>query len=338
MKIAYIIAPTTVISGRSNGIRSQVLTWVNALNNAGYEVELINLWNDYAWEEFDIIHFFGNTGDWSLEFAKRLIKYNKNLIFSPICDETSIFKQRIKTYIGCKKLQVWSYPYIRKQAFKYFKGICVRSEQEAKLINKIYNIDYNNIFKVPLCYNKNAEINYNKETERENFCLHISSIYQPRKNVIRLIKAAKKYDFKLVLAGAKGTDKEFDSIRREIDNSCNIDVLGFISEEEKLALYNRAKVFALPSIEEGVGIVALDAAVAGCEIAITNINGPSEYYPDNLVYKINPYKVDEIGKAIIKLMSADNQPELRDYLINNYSEKHLVKLLLYNYEKLLSNN
>lgn len=46
---------------------------------------------------------------------------------------------------------------------------------------------------------------------------------------------------------------------------------------------------------EGVGIVAVDAAIYGCEIVITNIGGPKEYY-DNMAYTVNPYNIDDIGK------------------------------------------
>ena len=50
-----------------------------------------------------------------------------------------------------------------------------------------------------------------------------------------------------------------------IGDSTNIEILGFVSDDELISLYNRAKVFALPSINEGVGLVALEAAVHGLQ-------------------------------------------------------------------------
>lgn len=61
------------------------------------------------------------------------------------------------------------------------------------------------------------------------------------KNVISLIKAAKKYDFKLVLAGNMGTEKEFEVLKKAIGNNANIEVLGYISEEKKIELYKKLK-------------------------------------------------------------------------------------------------
>jgi glycosyltransferase involved in cell wall biosynthesis len=84
---------------------------------------------------------------------------------------------------------------------------------------------------------------------------------QPRKNVPRLIEAAKKYQFNLKLVGNKGNAESEKRIRALIGDSQNIEILGFISDEELSLLYDKAKVFALPSINEGVGLVALEAAM-----------------------------------------------------------------------------
>ena len=63
-------------------------------------------------------------------------------------------------------------------------------------------------------------------------------------------------------------------LKQEIGDYSDIKILGFISEEKKMELYSKAKVFALPSICEGVGIVAVDAAYCGCDIVITNDGCP----------------------------------------------------------------
>ena len=166
-------------------------------------------------------------------------------------------------------------------------------------------------------------------------CLHISSIYQPRKNVIRLVDAAKKYGFNLILAGNTGSDEQFRPIKDAIGNASNIEVLGFVSEKEKLELYQKAKVFALPSIQEGVGIVALDAAVLGCEIAITDIGGPKEYYYGKCA-EVAPYDVDSIGQGITSLLNGEKQyqPSLSKELIAKYSPGAMANKLVNVYKEL----
>ena len=130
-------------------------------------------------------------------------------------------------------------------------------------------------------------------------------------------------------------EEEFAPLKKEIGNSPNIQVLGFISEEEKINLYKRAKVFALPSIMEGVGIVAVDAANYGCEIVITEIGGPKEYYGGK-AFVVNPYSVDDIGRAIVEALSGNKsfQPELSKQVHKEFNKKHIAQLLLKEYQSL----
>lgn len=83
---------------------------------------------------------------------------------------------------------------------------------------------------------------------------------------------------------------------------------------KKNGVIYQSKSFALPSTNEGVGIVALEAAAMGCDIVITKLGGPKEYY-SNMATVINPYNVDEIGKAICKALDTKSfQPNLAEYI------------------------
>lgn len=333
MKIAYVLGINEVLTGQGNGIKSQALTWANSLKELNQEVIFINPWDNYRWSDFDVIHLFGSSNTWFLSFADKLRKINPHIVWSPICDDITKAKiQQLKTHMGCNKLHLFSLPFIRRQAYPLFQKIFVRSNYEKEYLIKAYNANKNNIIKIPLSIS--YDINY-EYFPKENFCLHISSIYQPRKNVLRLIQAANKYGFKLILAGNTGSEKEFYPLKKEIGNNLNIQVKGFISEKEKIDLYKRAKVFALPSIMEGVGIVAVDAAIYGCEIVITNIGGPKEYY-DNMAYTVNPYNIDDIGKTIMKAMNSKNshQPYLSKHVLEKYNKKHIAQSLLQEYQNL----
>lgn len=335
MKIAYIIDPGTCLSGRSNGIRSQALAWKNGLEQGGHIVDLISSWEHYDWASYDVVHLFGSSDIWYLAMVKQLGKYTTNLVWSPICDEIASPKvQKIKTALGSKKLHIFSLPYIRKEAYKYFKRIFVRSEYEKNYLREAYHVPVDKICVIPLSLSYTGI--YRLEGERKRQCLHISSIYQSRKNVIRLIEAAKKYSFDLILAGNKGSEQDFEPIRRAIDGNPNIKVLGFISEEEKIRLYQESKVFALPSIKEGVGIVALDAAHFGCDIVITKIGGPKEYY-NGMAQIVNPYSVDSIGVGVLKALCQTSQPQLKEYVDKNFMEDKTLNRLIKCYVDAIKN-
>ena len=166
---------------------------------------------------------------------------------------------------------------------------------------------------------------------KENFCLHVSNITASRKNVMRLIDAAIKYKFKLVLAGSADACFQNSAMKRKIDANDNIDYIGRVSDEKLKKLYGAAKVFALPSIGEGVGLVALDAAVYGCDIVVTSIGGPKEYY-DGLAFEVDPYSVDSIGTAVMSAMSVrDRQPRLMRHVIDSYGLSQCVHKLADSY-------
>lgn len=89
-------------------------------------------------------------------------------------------------------------------------------------------------------------------------------------------------------------------------------------------LYTEVKVFALPSLNEVVDVVALVAALVGCDIIITRLGGPKEYY-NEIAVKVNPRSIDSIGKSIVSMLSPKKtfQPELKNHIIENFSLKKI---------------
>lgn len=335
MKIAYILYPDVIISNKSNGIRSQAETWAELLRLEGVEVDLVNNWGNYNWKDYDAIHLFG-SGRWIFSVVKRLSVINSKICWSPIYDPSinNSFTDKIISYLGIfmNSALKWNYLYqIRKE--QRVKKVLTRSHFETEYLNKMFSVPKDRMELIPLSYS-NYCMPYEK-CDKEDFCLHISSIYQSRKNVIRLIEAAKKYNFKLVLAGNKGSEEQFKPIKDAIGSNNNIKVLGFISEEEKIDLYKRAKVFALPSITEGVGIVAVDAAYYGGEIVITNIPGPKEYYQGRCL-EVNPFNVNAIGNAVLSFITDKTkfQPQLEQYIAKEYSGKRVAQKLINLYDSL----
>ena len=82
MKIAFVIYSSAVISGKSNGIRSQAITWKKILEkNSDCKVDLVSNWEVYNWSEYKAIHIFGYDVS-LLNFVSSLHKYNKNIYIS----------------------------------------------------------------------------------------------------------------------------------------------------------------------------------------------------------------------------------------------------------------
>lgn len=333
MKIAYIMYPGACYMGAGDGSKMQAEIWSKELERKGHQVDCISPWGHYNWKSYDIIHVFG-FGLWNYDMIHWGSGLNPNFVFSPIIDtNTPMWKYRLATQFGCSKLRLFSQNYALRQLKSDIKLFLARTAYEADYLHRGYGIDNNKIAIIPLSY---REDHFDKAISKEPFCLFVGTMTQPRKNVPRLIEAAKKYGFPLKLVGNKGNAESEAKLRSLIGNAKNIEILGFVSDEELASLYNRAKVFALPSLNEGVGLVALEAAVCGCNIVITNLGGPKEYYEPELVQLINPYDIDNIGTAITKALKDDSsQPNLRDYLTKRYNVSICVDQLIDSYQRII---
>lgn len=324
--------PGACYMGAGDGSKMQAEIWAKELERKGHTVDRINPWEHYNWKNYDVVHVFG-FGLWNYDMIHWGSGINQNFVFSPIIDtNTPMWKYKLATHFGCKKLRLFSQNYALRQLKQDIKLFFARTEYEADYLRQGYGISEDKIAIVPLSY---REINYNPSIEKEPFCLFTGTMTQPRKNVPRLIEAARKYGFNLKLVGNKGNAESEAKLRSLIGDANNIEILGFVSDKELNSLYNRAKVFALPSINEGVGLAALEAAICGCNIVITKLGGPKEYYEEGCAELVNPYDVDDIGKAVIRALKNNQaQPHLRNNLINNYNVSTCVDKLVAYYQQL----
>ena len=326
MKIGMLIPFASI--NYSGGINVQGRMWKSGLENLGHETVFLNPWKKNEWDLFDVILFLG-TGPLYYDYVQIFKKFPRiKLISAPIIDhEKGIldFKLRSK-YLGFPKLgfhKILNDCYLTRNDFSCF---LVRSEHEKRFVVDGWGVNANKVHIVPLNYRLDIANTICDLEHKENFVFHSSRLTSKAKNVWRLIEAAKKFKFKLVLAGTvNGTDKKM--LMEQIKDVDNIKFVGWLSDEELYDYYRRARVFALPSIIEGVGMVALEAAMFGCNIVLTKLGGPKEYF-NGLAYLVNPYDIDDIGNAIMKaLVENKTQPKLRNYLIKHNSIQYCMKIL-----------
>lgn len=326
MNIGFYIPYASV--NYSAGIQAQGHIWAEGLRTIGHHTFLLNNWDKFDYESMDCIIILGGGGLYYdyIHLLKSRYKHIK-IIGAPIIDSDNLRKYVFRCkYVGSEKFHIHRLQhdfYICRDLVDIYLA---RSEYEKHFIVEGFNVSPDKVHVVPLSmgFNRAPEtIDYNS---KENFCLHVSRLSAKSKNVEGLVKAAIKYNFQLHLGGFV-TQSERKWLNKIIDNHDNIKYLGYLSEESLKEQYLKAKVFALPSFLEGVGLVALDAAVNGCEIVLTNIGGPKEYY-DGRAVLVNPYSVDSIGNGVIEAMTNKSaQPELRDYILNTYSMNRCIKLL-----------
>lgn len=140
---------------------------------------------------------------------------------------------------------------------------------------------------------------------REKIVLHVGAV-QKRKNIARLVAAfaALPPDWRLVLAGSFGYGAA--EILREIERSPrreSIEVLGYVPGEELARWYERASIFAFPSLDEGFGMPVLEAMALGVPVLTSDRSALPEVAGDAAVL-VDPTDVDAIAAGLSR-MAAD---------------------------------
>lgn len=318
MKIGFI-QPSHAISP-TGGVRIQGLMWKEGLEMLGHEVKLISLWDANDWASYDAFVFFGCGGVF-LDLARGIAKHNPRLAVAPIIDPHcgKRMYRFLSKYTGYDRYNgVKSRFYNAYLGMKSCKVFFTRSDEETEYLSYCLDVSKEHIYQIPLSvrFAPLAQM-----PEKEPFCLHVSRLYSENKNVTRLIKAAQKYGFPLKLAGMLHGEAEVKWLHENTDAWPNIEYLGMLSDEELKEQYRRAKVFALPSLIEGVGMVALEAAGYGAEIVLTNIGAPKEYFKGQ-ARLVDPYNVDDIGQGIVECLEKGYaQPGLMRFIDEEYSLK-----------------
>ena len=234
--------------------------------------------------------------------------------------------KNIKSLVTIHDLIFVRYPHLysffdRKIHFYKFKKaardanlIIAISEQTKKDIVEFLKIDSSKIkviyqgchdvFKRDFSYEdcKKVIAKFNLPNE---FILNIGTI-ETRKNILLAVKALKNIDTCLVIVGKETPyANEIKNYISEHHLENKVIFLKGLSIQELAILYKLAKVFVYPSLYEGFGIPIIEALYSKTPV-ITTLGGvfPEAGGP-NSVY-VNPTNVDEMKKAILRLLQNDD--------------------------------
>jgi glycosyltransferase involved in cell wall biosynthesis len=135
----------------------------------------------------------------------------------------------------------------------------------------------------------------------------------PRKGLPLLVEAAKKVvkkkaDTKFLLAGNGPLKAALTDTLKKANLSTNFVFLGNLKEEDLPALYSCADVFVLPSIQEGQGIVLLEAQACGKPVVAFNIGGVNEaVHSGETGLLVEAANTNALADGLLKLL--DDEPK-----------------------------
>lgn len=158
------------------------------------------------------------------------------------------------------KLRMWDF--LAAQRVDHF---IANSHFVAKRIQKYYRREAHVIYP-PVDVEKHV---YDPQVEREDFYFAMSRLI-PYKKLDVVIEAANQAKVKLKIAG---TGPEMKRLKKLAGPT--VEFLGFVSDEEKIKLMQKAKAF-LFAAEEDFGIVPVEAMACGCPVIAYGSGGVAE--------------------------------------------------------------
>ncbi|MEL0011155.1 MAG: glycosyltransferase [Bacteroidota bacterium] len=168
----------------------------------------------------------------------------------------------------------------------------------------------------------------------EDTILFVGQAGSTRKNIKRLLEITPKLPARLVVIGDFGEDSYSSSCRSLMQKYGVLHIPNLKHEDPLLAsAYASAKVFVLPSLFETPGIAAMEAALAGAQIALTERGGTHEYFGDQASY-LNPYSHQSILNAIIDAYKRKDVG-LRDRMATTFSWDRIAKNTLSVYQRII---
>jgi glycosyltransferase involved in cell wall biosynthesis len=183
--------------------------------------------------------------------------------------------------------------------------------------------------------------------EREKIILYVGSLIE-RKGVIFLLRAMQKLklkfpDYCLLIVGEGELREKLENFVIDNELQESVRFLGTQSQAEVARLMRQAKLFVLPSIEEGQGAVLVEALSSGTPCVGSNIGGIPDVINNDVGKVFEPANIEDLYEKITFMLENDDYwlkaSKLgRSLVTQNYSWEKLSKKIISIYEKVLSKN
>lgn len=326
MKVAFDISHMHKLS-KYRGIGAYAQNLYQAIKKyTDIEIELVE--GEKYMNNFDLLHIpyfslFRNTLPFS--FSKPTVVTIHDLI--PL--------QFPKHYpLGIKgKINLELQKYFLKKA----KAVITISETARHDIIKILKIDPKKVFSIYLAQDKHfrkikdkilLDKIKNKFKLPDEFVLYIGNVNW-NKNILNTAQACIQANKKLVIIGSSFLDqtdlnhaekKSHKIFLEEYYENNLIKLLGYVENEDLVAIMNIATCSLFVSFYEGFGLPILEAQACGLPVITSNVSATVEIAGNGAVL-VNPKDIEEISKAINQVFDSES---LRQKLIK-FGEENVKK-------------
>ncbi|MBO6524497.1 MAG: glycosyltransferase family 4 protein [Balneolaceae bacterium] len=339
MKVGFV-APLG-IAAVNGGVRTQALQTAEALGKLNVEVDFVSPWQEGI--EVDITHVFVAGPD-TLGILRRCSELGIKTVLSPVFFSnrsattiaSSLKAEKMLSKVGSGIRSDFG---IKAEACQIADLVLPNTPAEAELIEKGFEINSSKILVVPngveTRFKNSTTDSFIKKYGFKDFVLFVGQAGAPRKNVIKLLEVAPKIKAPIVIIGSLYDDEYGQQCKKLANTAGNITFIDTIDHDSELlsSAYAACHTFVLPSKYETPGIAAMEAALAGANIAITEKGGTRDYFKDWVEY-LNPQSNDSIVKAVNLSLRKKKSQDLKNHILNHYSWGEIGRRTLDAYNKL----
>lgn len=338
MRIGFLVPTIFALDTPGNGVRRQALHQAEALRSLGHDVILMDPWQVYELDSFDVVQFF--QGGFATTGIEEVRLPHGVLVWASMIDSNETNKRyRMAARVGELHPRIHTVPgALRRQAARCDLVIVRSAHERARVLDGL-GVDAQRVRIVLNGVNPPPAADKTRGSQltgwAEPFALHVSAYTQDRKNVLNLVRAVGPTGIRLAIAGTAVPGAVLEQLQQLADRYPNVKLLGYLSESDRNALYAACRVFCLPSIHEGTGLVALEAAAWGAEVVITRHGGPPDYFGP-LAHYVDPDDVESIRTAVRAAFALPPRGELREHVLHHLTWEQSARSLVDAYRDALS--
>lgn len=344
MKILFYV-PFQILQ-RANGGKTVFFKTKQYLERAGIQVDLFDPWRS-NFRQYDLIHSFTmeSTDMWEFVRSERL-----KLAVTPISwyGVYATLRSRIKRWMKRavrSKIHCPLHTYWWEECFAFPNILFPQSDMQARQLRLAFGVEPERTLVVrhgvDEAFLDADPTQFLDRYKVRDFILCVGRI-DPIKNQLSLIRALKGTGIPLVLIGRPDTQKfewYYEQCAREADET--VLFIRDVDHDSPLlaSSYAAARVFVLPSFREIPGLAALEAGLAGCNVAVTMAGIAQEYLGTHAKY-IDPKSLASIRNVVLDCYHT-NPPRnraIQEHVKKNFLWQKVIQDNIEGYRRILESH
>ena len=248
MKILYQNRdPNSWIGGDSMKLQ-KIMEGVKSL---GIETDFSHRVNEERAKDFDIVHCFNLSMDWTKQQLNNAKMYNKPVVISSIFHPSE----------GC-------YSYVEQKGFvEYAKAVIVMSQAEQDLMKEKLDLSNETMEKFHILPNGIDDMFFDVASNKSRHYVMAAGRFEHLKNFLAVAKATNELNLPFLIVGPLSSPEYLDQVKQANPRTVYIEN---VSRYWMPHFYKHAKVFCVLSDWEVFSYTLLEAGASGCNCVYSN--------------------------------------------------------------------